>query len=148
MFSYEHDCSDYAPTGPGSWRCPVCEPELGERKHTTARRKTFTDVKPRRAISLRVQRDEERITYKRKGKGKNMKITAVRYERLAATEANKYENERVCAEAQVEEGETADDVLAQLKAWTNEKLGIEEVDEEELARLKARVARAERRRGY
>lgn len=147
MFSYEHDCSDYAPTGPGPWRCPVCEPV--KKKYTTAQRvRSFADAKPRSTISLRVQRDEERITYKRKGKGKNMKITAVRYERLAATEANKYENERVCAEAQVEEGETADDVLAQLKAWTNEKLGIEEVDEEELARLKARVARAERRRGY
>lgn len=111
-------------------------------------RRSFNKARPPRAISLRTVKEEERIIYKTKGKGGRMKITAIRYERLAATEGNKFENERVCAEAQLEEGEEADGVLAQLKAWVNEKLGIEGVDEKTLEEMKRKIARAERRRGF
>ena len=97
---------------------------------------------------MRMKKEEERVTFKKEKRGtKAMRIVAVRYERLAATEANRFENERVCAEAIVEEGEAADNVLLLLKQWVNEKLGIEEVDEAELAEMRRKIARAERRRG-
>ena len=53
-----------------------------------------------------------------------MDITYVEYGRLKSLPG--YENEKVVAEAEVGQGETAQDALAKLKDWVNGQLGLPE----------------------
>ena len=76
----------------------------------------------------------------------NMKITAVRYERVCSMGAGTYETERVAAEVSVEDGDSADAALVEARKFVNEALGIEDMSDEELQALKQKVARVERRR--
>lgn len=72
-----------------------------------------------------------------------MKITGVRYERVA--NLGNYETERVAVEVLVEDGETPQMALLHAKLFVNAQLGIEELTEEEIAKMERRLARAKRR---
>lgn len=58
-----------------------------------------------------------------------MQIVSVTYQKLV-TGGNRYSNERVGATAEVGDGETADQVLAALRAWVYGHVGLQtEVDD-------------------
>lgn len=87
--------------------------------------------------------DKEKTTYRRDS---SMKITAVRYERVSSL--GNYETERVAAEATVEATELPQTVLAELKTFVNDQLGIENMTAAEIEETERKLARAKRRRGF
>jgi hypothetical protein len=105
----------------------------------------FEPVTPR-AKKRRLVRDTEKVTYVRTSQGEGMKITAVRYERVCSMGKGTYETERIAAEAQVDEGESAEAVLLGTKRWVNEQLGLDDdLSPDEIARMERKLERAKRR---
>lgn len=107
------------------------------------RRKKARSFKETKVQSRHVRAiDEEKTTYR---KDKHMKITAIRYERVS--NLGQFETERVAAEATVDAGDTPSNVLAELKTFVHNELGIESMTAEEIAETERKLERAKRRRG-
>ena len=73
-----------------------------------------------------------------------MQITTVHYQRLVSM--GNYENERVGAHAQVEEGETAEEALAKLTAWVEEQINARGKANDDLENIRRSIHDLEHRK--
>lgn len=101
--------------------------------------RAFKEAKTRSRFE-RADANEEKTTFIRDD---NMKITAVRYERVS--NLGNYETERLASEAELEKGDTPEGVVLGLRKFVNEQLGIEQLTVAELAKLEAEVQEKEQK---